>query len=268
MNMFVRYLVYVAALLMSTPAWAEDFWFSPLEYQLESGQELIVHFRGGEDFRGPSIAFLPEHAGRFVIASKSGVGPLPIQIGERPALRALVQEEGLTAIALQGQPAKRLVEDWTSYIRTMIEKAYVHPIDDHVAMGYPIDSFYELHQVFARALFFVDVPDGADSATGMEFEIVAMDNPFLSEDGDEIRFKVDFQGEPLANAPLRLFERQLDEVKVLTLVSDADGFFDFPVKEQREYLIHATKMLPMEPKDLTKDPIWTVLTTSLVFATP
>ncbi len=94
----------LAALLLSAPALAHDFWLEPSSYSPRVGDRIAVRLRVGEGFRGDSLPRSPELIVRFVSLRLSGETEVYGVPGMDPAGVLAITESGLHLVGYESRP--------------------------------------------------------------------------------------------------------------------------------------------------------------------
>ena len=135
----------------------------------------------------------------------------------------------------------------------------------HEARGLPTEGFSETYRRFAKALVAVGDGAGADAATGMETEFVALTNPYTDAAG-AVRVRLLYQGAPRVEAQVEVFEKSGAGAVVITyLATDAKGEAVIPVRPGHRYLLDAVVLREAPDGD---GPVWESLWAAMTFAVP
>ena len=115
----------------------------------------------------------------------------------------------------------------------------------------------------------VDTIENARTGTGLETEIVALNNPYTDPASEGMRVKVLYQGSVRADAQVEVFEKASDgTVDVALYRTDAEGLAVLPLKPGHEYLVDAVVLRDTGNNDPAAGAVWHSLWASLTFAVP
>ena len=85
--------VIIFSILSAKPIFAHEYWLSPLNYQVESGENIAAHFRNGEEFVGSTFPYLPNRLTRFELLVEGQPYDLSPRAGDNPALQLPAPED-------------------------------------------------------------------------------------------------------------------------------------------------------------------------------
>jgi hypothetical protein len=264
MGLFSRLFCGLGAALLAVPALAHEFWIEPLSTQVAPGAPLVADLRVGDDLAGAKHAYIPRNFRRFDLALDDQILPVPGRIGDRPALNMQVAGEGL-AVALHVTRDHQITyRDFDKFTRFCTRKGFADVVDQHVARGFETSEVRERYSRYAKALVGVGAGDGADRAFGLEVELVALANPYRDDLSAGMPVQLLYQGAPLPDAQIELFERAPDlTVRLQTLRTDAAGQVRLPVVPGHFYLVDHVVMRALDPETengMQWESLWASLT--------
>jgi len=246
---------------------AHEFWISPERYLIPQDRMIVAALRVGEDFKGPSFAYLPPQSARFDLVQGDRAVPVTSRIGDRPALNQGVDRPGLWIVVHETADHRLRYTDPQKFRNFANHKGFPAVLQQHKARGLPDDGFVELYRRYAKALVAVSDGAGADRRVGLRTEIVAGLNPYTDDLTNGLPVQVILDQAARADAQIEVFGRSAGKVTVETYRTDANGRAVITVAPDTEYLVNAVKMLPLEP-DAPEDPVWMSLWASMTFKTP
>ncbi len=254
----------IGALLGFSPASAHEFWIEPEDYAVDSGEEIRADIRIGQDFRGDAFPFIPARFRSFSQHDDLGVEPVAGSIGATPALTAMPRAEGLTIFTYVSTERSITFQAWEKFQEYLDYEGLDRIPERHDARGLPRDRIREIYFRCAKALVNVGPGNsGEDRATGMPIELVADANPAAIEPGDELRFRLLWQGEPLPDTQVALFHKPADgtEAARITTRTDAAGHVTFSLDTPGAFMaaaVHMTEPAPEQDADWQSH--WATLT--------
>lgn len=256
-------------LCSTTAAFAHEFWISPQDYQVAQGAPIIAALRVGQNFKGASYAYLPPEFERFDLVQGEDVRVVEGRIGDRPALDMEVGKEGLWIIVHETRDDTLRYSEPDKFVNFTTHKDFPEVVELHTARGLPLVGFSEAYRRFGKSLVAVGGGAGQDREVGLRTEIVARANPYTDDLSDGLAIDVLFEGAPRGDVQVEVFARYgPEDVRISTQRTDVNGRVIISVEPGVEYLLDAVVMLPLEPQDAAKDPVWESLWASLTFKTP
>lgn len=247
----LRSLAVVAA-LVGLPAQAHEFWISALDYRPEVGQEVKAELLVGSDMAGQPFPWLKRNTAAARMISDSWTVDLLGREGDLPALTFTPQEEGLQRIIFHAQPSFVVFDKPETFPHYLEYEGLDWVLAAHKARGLPEVDFAERYTRNARALVQVGeaTADQLDAPTGMPFELVALQNPYVA--GTEaIDVRLTWQGEPATGQQVAIFVKapggKAPEDVTRTLVkTDDQGVARIPLAAKGEYMLSSVHMEPLE----------------------
>lgn len=224
-------------------AGAHEFWIDSDNWQVPPGAPLIASLRNGEEFKGVELAYIPRRTTRFEVVQSGTATPLSPRMGDRPAVNTPAAP-GLAVIVHETTPSTLTYKDWDKWLRFTAHKDFPNPAAAHDARGLPRTGFTERYTRHAKALMAVGDGAGADAATGMETEFIALTNPYTGADRIEVQLL--YQGTPRPDAQVEVFARAPDGTVTVTTDTrtDAAGRAVIAVTPGFDYLLDAVVFRP------------------------
>lgn len=253
-------------ILLPAPLLAHEFWIEPARYQVETGAPLVADFRNGQVFKGVALGYFSRQSVRFDVIAGGEVTPVSPRMGDVPALSGLpAPGPGLAVLVHETAPSTVSYKTWETFQTFAEHKGFGEMRARHQARGLPTEGFSETYRRFAKALVAVGDGAGADAATGMETEFVALTNPYTDAAGP-LRVRLLYRGAPRAGAQIEVFEKPASgAVTVTYLATDTAGEAAIPVKPGHAYLLDAVVLRPAPEGG---EPVWESLWAALTFAVP
>ncbi len=220
---------------------------------------------------GNSLPFVTQIFKRMTHRSPAGTTEIAARLGDRPAIQSLnLIEPGLHLIALETNPSFvefETIQKFDAYLEYEGLRDYVKL---HVERGLPRAGIKETFVRNARALVQAGPADAGetDAPGGMDFEIVALGNPFVFGRA-ALDVEVLWQGEAAADVQVSVFFLPPDGVPPAgterTLFrTDAAGRATIRMAKPGKYLLNAVHL---EPVDDSAEAMWKSYWASLTFET-
>ncbi|MDF1728262.1 MAG: DUF4198 domain-containing protein [Sulfitobacter sp.] len=264
-----RSLLAAGLAFTALPAIAHEFWFAPLDYQVDRGERLQAHFINGEEFEGTTLSYFDRSNRRFDIVIKGAVLPLSPRSGDRPALDIPVPiEDGLIVVVHESTPSLVTYREWEKFLRFTEHKDFAEAAADHEAAGWSKENFKESYTRHIKTLIAAGDGSGSDQATGLKTEFVALTNPYEDTFDNDMKVRLLLDGAPRADAQVEVFDRAPDGTVNISLSrTDGDGIATVPVAPGHTYLFDAVVLQPF-PAVAEDDPVWQTLWAALTFQVP
>jgi len=248
---------------------AHEFWIEPVEYHIEPGSVIEASLRLGDDFEGSTIAYYKGSTIRFDLVTQGRTEKITPRLGDDPALVLEVPENSLHVVVHQSSIQTLTYLKWEKFQRFADNKDFKNIQARHKARDLADKHFTEAYSRYSKSLIAVGDGAGDDQQTGLEIELVALQNPYTDDLGEGMKVAGYYQGKPHINSQIELFEKAPDgEVEVSLLRTDDRGMVVLPVKSDHHYLVDMV-VLREPSKSLTKErgAVWETVWASLTFAT-
>lgn len=260
---------------------AHEFWIEPENWYLEFGQELRASLYVGQDFKGSQQIYIPERFTDFDLFGPTNTTPFKGRIGDRPAGQIIPKETGLHIIRHSTTTDNIRYSNLKKFEDFTFSKGWPSAAERHRQRGLPTEGFVEHYRRYAKSLVAVGSSLGSDRDLGLDVEIIALDNPFLTK-GDLLKLQVNQDGIPWTNAQVTVFSRPANpifnqsgssdskieittgDVVIERYYTNAEGNVDIRVAPGYDYLVDAVALTPLEPED-NDGAVWLTRWASLTF---
>jgi len=267
----LRFLAFaVSFTCIVTTAKGHEFWIEPEKYQVTPGSDVVAELRVGQNFSGASQSYLPQQFRRFEYGADGQIAPITGRLGDRPAARLEPLGEGLVVLIHETADLKITWDEFEKFENFVNHKGAEWVLETHQAEGLSKVDVAEAYSRYAKSLVAVGPGAGSDFETGLETEIIALENPYTDDMADGIDVRVLYQGMPRANEQIEVFEKPEDgDVSVFTLRTDDSGTATIPVKPGHEYMLDSVVLRkPNEALASSRNVLWESLWANLTFAVP
>lgn len=249
----------------ATPVLGHEFWIEPRDFTVAPEAAIEADIRVGQNFKGDAFPYIPSRFAAFKRHDREGESDVDGTTGDLPALTLEARAEGLTIFTYVSVAERIRFQDWEKFSFYLDYEGLEAIPARHAARGLARDDIRELYTRCAKTLVSVgDASDEQDRATGMRLELVAGQNPMTLVPGDAISFTLLWEGAPLKDTQVALFQRGKeggDATRVVTR-SDANGVARFTLPARGPYLASAVHMIEA-PADRNAD--WESYWASLTF---
>ena len=250
-----------ALVLAAGPVAAHDFWIMPGAFTPEVGATVAVSLRVGQQFRGDPVLVERRQVERFFAVGPAREGLVAVRASSDPAGFLRIASPGLWIIGYRSRPSPISLPA-EQFERYLSEEGLERISQLRAERG---ESGLGAREIFSRcAKSLVSAghgPEGHDRQLGLRLELVAEENPYALEPGQELAVRLLYEGEPLPDALVVALNGDEPE-KRLTARSDSEGRAAFRIGRAGPWLIKAVHMIPAPP-DVLAD--WESLWASLTF---
>ncbi len=247
---------------------AHEFWIDPLEHVVSKGAQIEANIRVGEAYEGTAYAYIPQNFRRFDYAFQGDIGAVDGTVGDRPALAMDAPGEGLVVAIHATQDQHITWSTWEKFVSFLEHKDLTWGLAEHDARGLSRERVRERYSRYAKSLIAVGDGAGEDVVSGMVTEIVALENPYTGDMSDGLDILALYNGEPLRDVQIEVFQKSADETVIITLErTDDAGRATIPVQPGHRYMLDTVVLRPLDVVEQT-DPSWETLWANLTFEVP
>ena len=266
---YMRVIALCLALLVG-PALGHEFWLEPVEYQIQPGGQLKAEIIIGDDFEGARMPYLPQRIVSYSVRAGENSARVAMRIGASPGLQQAPLGDGLHVVAYESVVAIVHYPNWDKFQAFFEQKDLGDVGKRQAARSLPKDSVSEAYTRFSKTMIAVGSGKGADRRTGMEAELVALQNPYTDKLAQGFRVQLFYKGTPRADTQIEVFRKAPAGTVVRTTVrTDKAGIAVVPVQPGHAYMLNAVVL--REPSTALVDQThvqWETLWANLTFAVP
>ena len=254
------------AALTATAA-AHDLWLEPSNHRPRVGDLVDVGLRVGMGFRGDALKRDEQRIVRFAAIDERGGETALLGIdGRAPAGYWRPREAGPFALVYESKPAAIELEA-AKFEAYLVEEGLEHVSRLRQERGQTTLAGRELYSRSVKSLVVVEGAHPAastafDRRVGLPFEIVPTRDPWAARAGDELSFRVWYDGQPLPGVLVELLSHS-DVEHLAHGRTDAQGCVKLKVAAEGAQLVQACWMVPA-PEAAGAD--WRSTWTSLTFS--
>jgi len=246
---------------------AHEFWIEPTRYRIDPESVIEAYLRNGENFAGSTQPYYEGSTNRFDLFVKDRIEKIAPRPGDDPALTLKAKQNGLHVIVHQHPVTTLNYNSWEKFQRFADHKDFKNILARHQARGLSEEHFKEAYSRYSKSLIAVGDGSGDDQQTGLEIELVALQNPYTSDSSKGLKVAGFYQGKVRPDAQIELFEKTPDgEVVVNLFRTDDQGEVVLPVKSNHSYLVDMVVLRePSSTLARDKKVVWETLWASLTF---
>ena len=252
---------------LTRPLFAHELWIEPSAYIIQPNQMLEATLKNGQNFEGISLAWFNSRQVLFDWSDGDTRSSFEGRAGDIPTVSLMPSDEGLLVLIYQSAPQVVDYDDWESFQRFLDHKDLNDVAQAHQSRGLPEAGFDEVYSRFAKSLIAVGDGAGLDEHRGLEYELVALNNPYTD---DVFKVQLLYNGELRGDAQIEVYDRDPDgNVTVSLTRTDERGVAEIPVRAGHSYLVDSVLMrVPSDTLARQTGAVWETLWASLTFAVP
>ena len=253
-------ILYIFLLLIaySIRANAHEFWIEPTQYQLND--DLInAHLRVGQEFQGMVLMYNPQDFKTFKILSGSKNKKEKIKgiLGDVPAINITTNLDNLLIIYHETKDKYVDYKKFQKFEDFVNEKGYQQLINTHFEKGFPESNFIESYRRYAKSLITLNGSEGKDKKTGLLFEFVLDQNPYIELNSKQMSGTLYYKKKPLKKNLVTIFSKYKNtKLSIVNTITDDKGKFTFDIEPGREYLLDSVVIYSLKADPEKNEPIW------------
>jgi len=258
--MIRKSITLIVVFLSVSLAQAHEFWLQPKKFQYTIGETMVVDFMVGENFEGEFWDLKKHKIIKLdqLTINKSTRLTNSVKPGEGKNLTVSFQENGTHLFVMQSNNA---------YIKLDAEKfnAYLKEdgLDDILELRTRTNSLGDSsREHYARcAKLLVQVGDRTDETyrkiAGLPLEIIPLNNPYHLKIGEELKFRMLFNGKPLGFTLVKVWNKGAGKTFIQNLHTDKDGTFTMRLSNTGTWMVSSVKMVPSKEENVDWQSYWT-----------
>ncbi|HEY3429396.1 MAG TPA: DUF4198 domain-containing protein [Cyclobacteriaceae bacterium] len=241
---------------------AHEFWLLPQKFQFSLGETMEFDFMVGENFEGQfwelkkqKFAKLDHHT-----TGKSESLLNLIQEGKGKKISLVLEQEGTHLFAMQSNNSliKLDGENFNAYLKEDgLDEILEHRTKTNTLADSARENFARCAKLLVQAGEKTD--DTYQKVVGLSYEIVPLSNPYNIKKGDELKFKVLFQGKPASFVKVKVWNRGEGKTFVQTSYTEKDGTLTTRLSNSGTWMISSVKMIPSKQKSADWQSFWATL---------
>lgn len=236
-------------------------WVQPGDFTPAKGMRLLIRLLVGHDQEIDEVERKPERIVSFALHGAGKSETIQGRAKDKPAGKIQMGGDGIYTIVYQSTHAYIELEA-DAFTRYLGDEGLEHVIEERARLGESDRKGQESYARYCKALVRVgNAQKGFDRKIGLPIELVALTNPFTAGKGKKLRFALEFEGEPLANALVELVSLD-DLTRKFQARTGKDGRVSFTMPGPGKWMV-ATTHMRRAPKALKGD--WQSFWASLAF---
>ena len=261
----------IAVVGIISPVFAHEYWIEPRKFQVEAGEVIEADLRNGQNFKGNMLYYLTHRFKKFEVHDDDGIHNVTGSNGDQPALKFRPRKQGLHILAYHSIFDSITFEKWDKFVTYAQNQDLTGIVERHLARKLPQTMFKEDYARTIKALVGVGNGEGSDRLTGLPFEFVAQDNPYVMDfDGKQeqyVRVRLFLDQKPVSGKQVLIF-RDNGAITQSKTITDTDGFAKIPVEGGGKFMLSAVHMFDGENDPTNKKAAWLSYWANLTFGLP
>ena len=225
-----------------------EFWLQAQPFTPDAGAGAAISLHVGENFDGELTPLVDERTAALRHYSAGSVVDLAPRLPRKTALPRLampISSAGLHLIAFDSQPITFALpaEKFHAYLH---DEGLDYVIERRKAAGKSAQPGRERYRRNVKSLLRAGgVSDGTYAiATGQRLEITPLSDPYAAAPGDTLRFRLSFDGRPLAGALVKGWHKHDAQLLLIKARTDAAGEVAVSLPYAGEWMVSVVHMIP------------------------
>ena len=250
--------------VVAMPLAAHDFWLEPSTYRPQTGDEVSLTLRVGENLQGDTLPYIDEWFSNFSVFSDSGERPVDGLMGDDPAGRFEVESPGTHLVGYRS--TNSFVELAGQKFHDYLAKEGLESIiETRMRRGEADSSGLEYYSRCAKTLLSAGQETKGtifNKALGYTLELIPELDPGAMTPGQSLPIQLLYASEPIEHVLIVAFTKGEPEKKISGR-TDSDGRVLLNLDRPGIWLIKAVHMIEVPPDDQKAD--WESFWASLSF---
>jgi len=233
-------------LVFALSANAHDYWFEANNFfpkvndsvilRMQLGTNLIIEEERPYQLKRTVSFKLFSSRSTLDLSDKSADGAMPVS-------KFSVGAAGTYLLGMERNPVTNILEA-AKFREYLAEEGLTKVIEDRERRGETGKFGYERYSRYIKSLISVG---GKNDSTykknlGFKLEIVPFENPYAKKSGQSLKFKILFNGQPLADTTVSAYNQNGDKVSTKKRQTDKDGVVRVELDDSGLWLVRLVKM--------------------------
>jgi len=245
--MIKRILLTLILSSLLVQATAQEFWMQPEKFLLAFGEKFAVGLKTGENFMGEAWQLTKSQVENLTIHQIATSNNLKDSIadGEKNNITHIVKAAGTYILCLESNNAfsELQADKFNEYLKD-------NGLDDILDQRTKSNKFSspgkEYYSVQSKLMFQVadKTDDTYKKVIGFQAEIIPDRNPYTLKIGDQIRFKILFDGKPVFGVRVKVWNRVDNRTTIQNIYTEKDGTLEARISNPGPWMVTVVKMIP------------------------
>jgi hypothetical protein len=227
---------------------AHEFWIEAQPFTPEVGSSAGISLKVGENFEGELTPLVDERTTALRHYAAGTVVDLLPRLPRRTALPRLnvpMASAGLHLIAFDSAPITFALpaEKFHAYLH---DEGLDYVIEQRTASGKAAEPGRERYRRHVKALLKAGsvADDTYALTTGQRLEIIPLSDPYAATPGSTLRFRLKFEGRPLAQALVKGWHRHENQLLLIKAKTDETGEVSMSLPYAGGWMVSVVHMIP------------------------
>lgn len=239
-------VVFGILLIFSLSVNAHDYWFEPDNFfpnvndsvilRMQLGTNLIIEEERPYQLKRTVSFKLFSARSSLDLSDKSADGAIPVS-------KFFVGSAGTYLLGMERNPVTNILEA-EKFREYLADEGLTKVIEERERRGETGKFGYERYSRYIKSLISVG---GKNDSTykknlGFKLEIVPLENPYTKKNGESLKFKILFNGQPLVDTAVAAYNRNTSKVSIKKLQTDKNGVVRVALDQSGFWLVRLVKM--------------------------
>jgi uncharacterized GH25 family protein len=254
-------------LLMSISALVSghEFWLQSKKYKYAIGETAVIDFIAGEEFNGDFWNLTIDRIVKIEHITRSSKSDLKNKIIEGNTGKNLsipLNKEGTHVIAFESNSSyiEMSPEEFLEYLE---EDGLDYIIRQRAEKGTLNSPAREMYSRCAKTLLQVGskTDDSYLQPADLKLEIMPLQNPYNLKRGDEMFFQVLYEGKPIGDTLVKVWNRKDGQTLLQNIYTENNGIMSTRLSNEGSWMISCVRMVESNDEKVDYQSYWA----SLVF---
>ena len=262
----IKYSLFVGSLslILAKPLIAHDFWLEPSTFNAQSGDEVSLTLRVGENLQGDTLPYIDDWFSDYRVVSDSGERSIEGIMGDDPAGKFVAVAPGLHLVGYRS--TNNLVEiEGQKFHDYLVKEGLESVVEIRNQRGDGDIPGREDYSRCAKTLVWVGDRYSGDifnKPLGYTLELIPEVNPYSMSSGDSLPVQLLYLSEPIQDVLVVAFTQDEPEKKT-SARTDESGRVNLELGSPGVWLIKAVHIIETPPDNKQAD--WESFWASLTF---
>lgn len=246
MKFLERKILFVFCLLsFSILSSAHEFWIHSKKFVYAKDELASIDFMVGENFEGKRWSLKKHHITRLEQHTAKGFSKitLPADTSSRPLLSIKLTSEGTHMIVMQSDNAliELDAEKFNAYLKedgldeVLNQRTLTNTLDK------PAKEYYQRNTKLLLKCGAIN-DETYKQKVGFPLEIIPLTNPYAANQGDELQFRIFFEGNPHRFSLVKVWHKSEGRTFMQNVYSDKDGVITTRLSGKGAWMVSSVKM--------------------------
>ncbi len=246
--------------------YSHEFWIEPVNFHLDKNNKISANLYIGENFQGSQFPYSKKEYEVINLYSGNKKTKLKSRLGDIPAINTTKGSKGINII--QVVSAMNYL-DYKGLLKFDIfsrKKGYRYLAKEHKKNNYPA-NFVESYKRYAKSIISIENYEGSDVDTGMELELIFLDNPLIKLNESK-KILLEYKNNIQTDHQISIMSKKNNNLNIDYLKTNKEGYIEYNFKKNTKYLIDSVVIIKGSNKKKDKYAKWHSLWTSYTIKTP